>query len=99
MSRMRIAASLTVVALLLCLMAICQGGQFAPTTDLAKYQKLLELRAPCVAVVVSPEPGMEDPALLALLHYRYGVKVIVIHVTNGEGTPGDSLARWPSFME
>jgi hypothetical protein len=94
----------TVIGLLLCLLCIpvyradAGDGWFPRTGRAAVHQRCLDLEHPAVAMVVALQPGYEDLPLLAYLRMEAGVRTVTVFLTNGEGTPGDSLARYPLWM-
>ncbi len=49
-------------------------------------------------MIVALQPGYEDLPLMAYLRTHHGARTIVAFLTNGEGTPGDTLARFPAWM-
>lgn len=64
----------------------------------AVQQRSLDLTTPVVVMVVAPEPGSEDLALLAYLRAHLGYRTAVAFLTNGEGTAGDTLSQHPVWM-
>jgi hypothetical protein len=75
------------------------GGRWFPQSGpAANHQRCLDVQKPAVAMVVALQPGFEDLPLLAYLRTQVGAKTAVAFLTNGEGTPGDSLSRFPLWM-
>ena len=64
----------------------------------AVHQRSLDITTPVVVMVVAPEPGSEDPALLAYLRAHQGFRTAVTFLTNGEATAGDTLSQYPVWM-
>lgn len=79
-------------------MALCRGEWFPREGRGAMHQQCLDLRHPAVAMMVSVEPGSEDLRMLAELRLWEGVQTVVVQLTNGEATNGDSLGRFPQFL-
>ena len=86
------------VASVLAVAPACGEDWTLRTGAAARHQLGLELTRPAVVLYVSPEPGAEDLALIAWLRFHAGARVTVVHVTNGETTPGDSLACFPAAL-
>ncbi len=61
-------------------------------------QQCLDLEHPAVVLLVSQRPGDDDLPLLAFLRTRIGARAMVVHLTNGEATPGDTLADVPRLL-
>lgn len=64
----------------------------------AIHQRSLDVKAPAVVMVVALQPGYEDLPLLAYLRFHAGATTATVFLTNGEGTPGDTLARYPLWV-
>ncbi len=64
----------------------------------AVHQRCLDIENPAVAMIVALQPGDEDLPLMAYLRFHLGVKTVCVFLTNGEGTPGDTLSRFPLWM-
>jgi len=79
---------------------IAQAGErwFPKNGSAAIHQRCLDVERPTVAMIVALQPGYEDLPLMAYLRTRIGAKVVVVFLTNGEATPGDTLARYPVWM-
>jgi hypothetical protein len=69
-----------------------ENGRFA------LHQRCLDIERPAVAMIVALQPGYEDLPLMAYLRTHYGAAIVVAFLTNGEGTPGDTLGRFPAWM-
>ena len=75
------------------------SGKWLPDQGKAAvHQRCLQIETPAVAMIVALQPGDEDLPLMAYLRYHLGVKTVCVFVTNGEGTPGDTLSRFPLWM-
>ncbi len=71
---------------------------FPPDGPAAVHQRCLDIQRPAVAMIVALQPGYEDLPLMAYLRLHRGATTAVVFLTNGEGTPGDTLGRYPSWM-
>jgi hypothetical protein len=90
---------LLLAALLLCSAGGMGGGRSsADSGRMAIHQRCLDIERPAVAMIVALQPGYEDLPLLAYLRTHLGANTIVTFLTNGEGTPGDTLGRFPGWM-
>ncbi|MGA9119657.1 MAG: PIG-L family deacetylase [Bacteroidota bacterium] len=76
----------------------CGENWFPQGGKAAIHQQCLDLEHPAVVMVVALQPGYEDLPLLAFLRTHLGVKTVALFLTNGEGTPGDSLSRYPLWV-
>jgi hypothetical protein len=88
----------SVVALILADPGNARAQWFQQNGPTAIHQRCLDVEKPAVALVVALQPGYEDLPLLAYLRTQTGAKTGVVYLTNGEGTPGDTLARFPVWM-
>lgn len=64
----------------------------------AIHQRCLDLESPAVVMVLALHPGDEDLPLMAYLRFFQGVETVCVYLTNGEGTPGDTLSRFPIWV-
>lgn len=64
----------------------------------AVHQRALDLANPQVVMMVALQPGYEDLHLLSYLRAFKGVRTTVVFLTNGEATPGDTIAHYPVWM-
>ena len=85
---------------MLCNLTFTQAGEqwFPNNGPAAIHQRCMDLANPAVAMVVALQPSYEDLPLMAYLRAQCGAKTVVVFLTNGEATPGDSLARYPAWM-
>ena len=77
-----------------------RGGErwFPNNGPVALHQRCLDIERPAVAMIVALQPGYEDLPLMAYLRMHQGARTVVAFLTNGEGTPGDTLGRYPAWM-
>jgi LmbE family N-acetylglucosaminyl deacetylase len=74
------------------------GHPLSDSEMAAIHQSCLNVDRPAVAMIVALQPGYEDLALMAYLRTQVGARVTATFLTNGEATPGDTLARFPVWM-
>jgi hypothetical protein len=102
MTERRVPAHILVLAavIVFSLVSTATAGRewFPEKGSSAIHQRCLDVENPAVAMVIALQPGYEDLALLAYLRTQLGARTSVVYLTNGEGTPGDTLARFPLLV-
>lgn len=95
---LRVPALLAGIVLFLASVVLGEVSWFSRNGPVALHQRCLDMERPAVAMIVALQPGFEDLPLMAYLRTHQGIRTVVVFMTNGEATPGDSLGRFPVWM-